>query len=45
MQTIIQTLFDESLFDNYDEADEVVKGYKHFERRRPSSEDLNDVSQ
>ena len=45
VKTTIQTLYDKGLFDNYDNADEVLKDYLLFEvdeRRRPDLEKLND---
>ena len=34
VKTTIQTLYDEGLFDNYDNADEVLKYYLFVQRRR-----------
>ena len=48
MKTIIQILFDKGLFDNYDNADEVLKDYLLIEdekRCTPDLEEVNDVIQ
>ena len=45
MKTTTQILYDKGLFDNYDNADEVLKNYlpiKVNERRRPDLEELKD---
>ena len=47
VKATIQILYDKGLFHNYDNADEVLKNYlitdEDNERRRPDSEEINDV--
>ena len=45
LETTIQTLYDKGLFDNYDNANEVSKGYFFVERRRFDLKEMNDVIQ
>ena len=45
VKTTFQIIYDKGLFDNYDNADEVIKDYSLVEvneRRRPVFEELND---
>ena len=48
VRTTIQTLYDKGLFDNYENADQVMKEYLLVEvndRRRPEIDEVNDVIQ
>ena len=45
VKTIMQTLHDKKLFDNYDSADPVLKDFLFVETCRPDLEELNDVIQ
>ena len=45
VKTTKQKFYDEGLFDNYDNADELLKDFflkEYNDRRRPDSEELND---
>ena len=45
MKTTIQILHDEGLFDNYQNADKLLKDFLFTTRRRPYLEEVNDVIQ
>ena len=45
MKTTIQILYDNGLFDNYDNADDFLKDFLFVERRRPDLEEIFDVMQ
>ena len=41
VKTTIQILYNKVLFDNYDEADEILKAFLFVGRRRPDLEKVN----
>ena len=43
MKTTIQILYDKGLFDNFQNADEVLKDFLFTTRRRPDLEKVNDT--
>ena len=45
VKTTIQILYDEGFFDNFANADEVLKDFMFTTRRRPDLEKINDVIQ
>ena len=45
MNSTIQILYDKSLFDNFQNAEEVLKDFLFVTRRRGDLEDVNDIVQ
>ena len=43
VKTTIQILYDRGLFDNFQNAEEVLKDFLFTTRRRPDSEKVNDT--
>ena len=43
MKTIFQTFYDKGLFDNFQNADKLLKDFSFTTKRRPDLEDVIDV--